>query len=472
MEKNQVIILAVLLVAVVAVGAVVAVQFGGDDGNKSSDDGSSDSDDGDYSDVVVDMKAINDGVTDRVHIYGNADNNDTIDAEDVKYIKYIVAEKTEWDQEKFKWADANNDGTVDRADVDYLQNILDKKKDTKLFYDDNWGEVSYAYYPVSTTGNVGTMYWEQATLSILLGIWDSRVTACGNGSMDEITYPGYQEKFSYGKGYNVSPEIFLKSTQPDNGAVVNLIAYPWGDGTAKDIRASVQDAGLKVNVLVPSNKDDLSYVLTMGILLGVEQRAQSYVDIVEGNIKYVQEKTAGIKESDAPKVISLMVKSTTDTSNIGVLGQPETSSANGLYKYMLYTPANMVGPKEPVYNTPITAEQLIKLDPDYILYCSSGCWDTKDKTDAQIQEQAEQVAKNLFSGTRAYKEGHVICTINGTMGTMMAGFAFPELVQSIFPDQIDKAFADDMFNSWFEDGWVSYTVDQKPGYKIRIVGGE
>ena len=412
------------------------------------------------------MAAVENKITDRVHIYGNADNNDTVDAEDLKLIKYMI-QNNSWDKTKYPYADANNDGVLDRYDVTYLNFILNKNN-CKMYYQDNWGQVTYAYYPLSTTGNVGTMYWEQATLSILLGIWNNRVTACGNGSMNDITYPGFQDKFSYGKGYNVSPEVVMSSNLAENGSVANIIAYPWGDGTAKDIIAAIQGAGLKMNVLVPSNKDDLSYVLTMGILLGVEPRAQQYVSTVEGNIAYVQEQTKNM--TNPPKVISVMVKSSTDTTNIGLLGQPATSSANGLYKYLKYTPAVMINDGTESYQRPVTAEWIAEQDPDYILYCSSGCWDTS-KSDAEIQKQADDVAKRLFGATRAYQEGHVICTINGTMGTMMAGFAFPELVQTIFAEQIDKTFADNMYNSWFEDGWVSYTPEQQPGYKIRIVGG-
>ena len=53
----------------------------------------------------------------RLLVYGNADNNDYLDENDVKTIQNILEEGS-WDKEKYPFADANHDGVVTSEDVD------------------------------------------------------------------------------------------------------------------------------------------------------------------------------------------------------------------------------------------------------------------------------------------------------------------------------------------------------------------
>ena len=415
--------------------------------------------------------------TGRVPIYGNVNNDDYLNSADLTALKQIVKDKEDgkaWDKTTYPYADANHDGDVTSEDVTYLETILEKKVSTKLYYVNTWGTVSSCNYPDTTKGNIGTMYWEQASLTVLLGLWNTRVTACGSGSLSDLTNPGWSELYSYdsngGKGYNASVETVLASAT-NSAKVVSLVAYMQGDGTAKDIYDAAIESGSTMNVLVPSNANDLSYVLTMGILLGAEEKAQEYVSIVDGNIEYMKEKTAGYTSETAPTVMVVMLKAATTTSDILVLGPSSTGSANGLYKYMVKTPSKVIEPDPATsFYTQVTADWIVQQNPDYILFCSSGLWSSSD-SDATVQSKAQAAAEKFFGGTQAYKNGHIICTANGTMNSFIGGFAFLDLIQTIYPE-IDASYASEMYASYFKDGdgWVNYNLEDSPTYKIRVVG--
>ena len=416
--------------------------------------------------------------TSRVPIFGNVNNDDYLDSKDLTALKSLVKDIENggvWDTAAYPYADVNHDGAVNSKDISYLENIINKGTSTKLYYMSTWGTVVSCNYPDTTIGNIGTMYWEQASLTVLLGLWDSRVTACGSRSLSDSTNPGWSNLYSYdsngGKGYNASVETVLASATND-AKVVSLVAYMQGDGTAKDIYNAAVSSKSTLNVLVPSNADDLSYVLTMGILLGAEEKAEKYVSTVDANINYVKDKTSKYTTETAPTVMVCMIKGSTTTNDILVLGPSASGSANGLYKYMLKTPSKVILPDvQTSFYTQVTADWIVQQNPDYILFCSSGAWNSK-ADDATMQASAESIAKKYFGGTDAYKNGHIICTANGTMNSFLGGFAFLELVQSIYPE-IDSSYAEKMYASYFKsgDGWVNYDLADNPGYKIRIVGG-
>ncbi|MBR2255660.1 MAG: hypothetical protein IJ856_07650, partial [Candidatus Methanomethylophilaceae archaeon] len=92
--------------------------------------------------------------TGRLMILGNADNNDSIDSDDVKTIRSIVKDGT-WDKEKYPYADANNDGEITDADADYIDKII-AKTCGYVYYVNALGEIKSVHYPVEKFVCVGS----------------------------------------------------------------------------------------------------------------------------------------------------------------------------------------------------------------------------------------------------------------------------------------------------------------------------
>ena len=183
-DKKKVLAIAAVLIIIAAACAAVVMSKGDDNGNNGKGD----------------VK-----ITDRLLVYGNANSDDYLDGRDLAFLEDLVKDSSKWDKTKNPYADTNTDGVIDQQDVDLLKRFLNKE-DSIMRYTDVWGGISAVHYPV--TGSLGTMYWEQACMTVVLGIWD-RVSACGYGSLTEQTNPGWEKLYSYGKGYNADVEVMM-----------------------------------------------------------------------------------------------------------------------------------------------------------------------------------------------------------------------------------------------------------------------
>lgn len=323
-----------------------------------------------------------------------------------------------------------------------------------MYYDNTWGEVAYVHYPI--TGGIGTMYWEQADLAILLGLWD-RVTACGSGSLTEVKNPGWEDLYSFGRGYNVEPELVLSAP------ISALIAYVQNDGTARDLIAAVESSGSDIDI-VCLPVDIISAVLTAGVLFSCEERSELYRYYYDTVQDYVQETVGGLGD-DAPTVMTIMMRSTTELGTIEVLGPANTSVPNGMYTYMELSPCTVIYPEDYVsYYTEVDVEWIINVDPDYIVFVSSGLWTSTDSTES-IETVFLDTCERFFGQTSAYANGNIIATANGTMNSYMGCFAYLSILQYMFPE-IDSDYAEEILDAFFENEFCYYTLDDSPTYKI------
>ncbi len=139
MEKNQMIIVGVVVVAIVAIAAVaffVMNNNGGDDDGPGCRVGESIAEK-DYPNKAG-----------RLWVYGNANEDDKIDASDITALKAMIKGSAKATQ----LADANADGKVDDKDVEQVEKMIAAKSDTKLrvYYIDNYFKVAKIDWPIKT----------------------------------------------------------------------------------------------------------------------------------------------------------------------------------------------------------------------------------------------------------------------------------------------------------------------------------
>lgn len=393
--------------------------------------------------------------TGRLVAYGNANNDDYLDERDLDLIKDIANGDKEWDKTANSFADVNVDGDIDSEDVEHLEKILNKEK-CKMYYLDVWGGISSIKYPI--TGSLGTMYWEQADMAILLGVWD-RVEACGSGSMKDFANPGWRDKTSIGNGYNAEPELILST------GVDAFLAYTQKDGTALQLKELIEKTGSEMDLLAPPITDKVAAVITYGVLLSCEERAYEYATECDKVIEYMNEKLSGYTEETAPTVIVCQVRATSNVGDILVLGPATLSSANGWYTYMEMTPSKVILP-DPYqdFYTSVTAEWIDSHDPDYILFTGPYGGLTEEEAQAKFEEKAEE----LFGGTRAYEENHIISAAGSTLHSNFFAFGYLKVLAQIY-DEIDEGYADEVWNLWFERGYCYYEPEEMPSLNVRTL---
>ncbi len=404
-------------------------------------------------------------ITDRLLIYGNANSDDYLDERDVSFLENLVKDPSKWDKRANPYADTDHNGEITQNDVDVLKKFLNKEKST-MYYTDVWSGVSSIQYPI--TGNLGTMYWEQACMMVVLGLWD-RVSACGYGSLTEETNPGWEKLYSYGKGYNADVEVMMAGHE--KAGVQAIIAYTQSDGTAKDLIAAVEKSKMDMDVIAaPTQIGQVEAILTLGVLLGAEERAQEYAGYCDQAMDFVNDALKDVKEK--PRVMLCMIKNSANTGDILVLGPASKSTPNGLYTYMSQAPVELIIPENYVdFYTSVTAEWISQQNPDYIIALGPGVANSNTMDDAQLQTAWEERCKELFGATSAYNNGHIVGFANGVMNSAEGGFAYPALLSHIF-SQIDKEKAYEYLDIWENEKFIFYKLADKPTYTIRDINAK
>lgn len=423
-------IVAVCLVAILAISAVAAlVLMQGDGDDKSRLEGSN-----------------------RLPVYGNANNDDYLDDMDLDFIRGII-DSGSWDRDANPYADANSDGNVDSSDVDYLEGML-KKEDTLMYYTDAYGNTSHISYPVR--GGIGAMYEEEADLAILLGIWD-RVTAVGSDSMNDAKNPGWESKNKFGAGSNkVEFETVL-----DSGVSV-LIAFTGRNSSTISLMSAVEQSGAPVDILALNLDDKISRVITAGVMFDATDRAYDYVRTCDEALENMKDTLSSIDADDAPSVLTCMI---TGSETISVFGP---TSVNGMYTYLAETPSDLVMPENSTsHQNPVDPEWVLEVNPDYIVFVGRGIW-SPDMTESEAQTVFESTCERYFGHTDAYKNGRIIGTDNNSMGSYPAGFAFLSVVSGIY-DEIYDQYAADLYRSYFDRGFAYYSLEDIPVMCVRTL---
>lgn len=143
MDKKTAIAIIVVVIVVVAAAAAVIV-------TRSDNESKRDIDTSDYGRTVGTELSESQlpGTASRLWVYGNANEDDYLNTDDVTYLKGII----DGENKATVLADANCDGTVDEDDIDYLEQILaaNEKTEITVYYIDNYWWVSQVHWPVQT----------------------------------------------------------------------------------------------------------------------------------------------------------------------------------------------------------------------------------------------------------------------------------------------------------------------------------
>lgn len=399
----------------------------------------------------------------RLVVCGNANNDDVIDKADLQMIQDIVSGKAQWDKDANPLADAYPDGVIDQKDIDLMLNIL-AKSDCYVYYVDYQGQTVRVQYPI--TGTVGTMYYQQAQLAQLFGIWDDRVIACGSTSMSEISNPGWSNLISYGPGYNVDPETVVKSD------VDTIICYTQTDTTAPGLKDLVAKTDIDLNVLCVNHEQLARCVATYGFLFDLEDISGSYLNYADECNESLYDCLVEVPKEEQPSVAIVMLYGTATTDSIRVLGYSETGNKHNLGVLMNSIPnANWIRADSGTgsYGTYVTSEWFVNNNPDYIVLVGSGIGTTDDMNLDQVKQVYYNKCKEVFGETNAFLNGNIVCTSNGVLNGYSNQLISLKLLSYVYP-QIDQELADEAYNAWYDD-YTCFSVDQKPTEAIFTVGG-
>ncbi len=442
-KKTTIILVAVVVVIVAIAAAAIALNNGNDDDNKKT------------------SKA-----TGRLAVYGNANNDDYLDEDDVKTLEDILATIEaggKWDYKLYPYADTNTDGDINNDDLVYLKKLLTKDQmlasgeKIEMFYTNCKGTTCSVNYPISPDATIGTAWYYGAYDAMVLGCYD-RITAGTTliQGYKEDMFPGCSKFTNIGTGYTFDPELVMKS------GVSVLLAVTSQEQYEKMKAIGVDAIMLYGSGVSRSGMDVVSSIITMGVLLSCEDRAQEYAKYYDDLRSMIAEKTELIKREYTyvmPYNPDSLVENMVDTE------ERSTGYMLGdVYAMSLLPMTDLVYSADDCCPT-IATEDIMKWDPDFIVITYVANLAATDDP-KEVQENFEK-SWSLFSQTNAYKEGNMVGISYTSIGTTIGISVIPLLCSYLWPDVFDEA------EGWayLEDAVSKFTVLDLDKYDIKECGG-
>lgn len=229
-----------------------------------------------------------------LEVYGNANLDEAIDEQDVKYILDIIAGRAN----STVFADANKDGAINEADVEQVKALLNGTASYVWILDGN-GDPVRVRLPVK---RIGVEYLSNAELMRILGVED-RVVA--------VDFAPYQlRNFYFPERANEIVNLG-NMHRPDYEFVLSLnldalftFSYDIAEKREKLPGVDVVFLGLYWPDVVDVNKSRfIQGVLKAGYILGKPERAREYVNWLLTLIDLIKNRTSTLNESEKPKVL-------------------------------------------------------------------------------------------------------------------------------------------------------------------------
>ena len=220
-------------------------------------------------------------------IYGNANEDDTIDMRDTTYIKLVIFGK----KPLTDLADANYDGKVSMLDVGQTKLII-LGKEKELTFVDFDGVTETVNKPLN---RIVTIFSYHPQACRIVGAKD-RVVGVDESVINRPTFfPDLSKLPSIGTWGYYDIEAILE-LEPD---IVIIGTRAW----LPELEGQIEDVGIEAIVLMPRNPDTIrGEMLKFGYLFDGVENARNYVEWYNDIENTIQEHISGIPDDEKPRV--------------------------------------------------------------------------------------------------------------------------------------------------------------------------
>ena len=223
-----------------------------------------------------------------LEIYGNANEDDTIDMRDLTYEKLIFFGK----KPETELADAKYDGKINPLDFIQIKLIIVGKEKELTFVDAAKSTVTVKK-PIE---RVVTMNTEAFEMIRTLKATDKVVGVSKYIVEDEVFYPGFSDYLNVGTPWSIDYEVLLEC-EPD----VVFTYSKWPKPSALEDKLKGTDITVirfdynKPSIFV-EDVTKLGYILTKG------EEAGEFIDFYNGQMGKISERVEKLSAEDKPKV--------------------------------------------------------------------------------------------------------------------------------------------------------------------------
>lgn len=412
MNSKQTAIVAVVIVAIVLIAGTLVVLKNDD----KKDDNTFDT-------------------TSRLLVYGNANNDNYLDKQDIELVEKIIAEDIPWSK-TYPYADANHDGFVNQKDVDTIKSFINGESGT-MYYTDWNGNASSVPYPL--TGKIAALYDSTIWICQILGVSDDISLMFRTDSwLQALSADMFPEKSNI-KAYGGYDNIEAESVAASDVSII--LGDPWAytdtliselEGyPGKDMTVVKLPENREVNGLNWSNS-----VVSLGVMMNKQDKTKEYIEYIENVESKINSKIQDFSESEKNMtfIIVYVEPGMTDTYvDIYGTGSTQFGDICTIDNLPFSCAMGSVGPSGYVQTT---VEEIIALDADVIFLSTWGPFSngyTEEQYKALVSEEAEK-----FKTTNAYKNGNIYSFSYEIYGTLPGISGLVYLASQIWPDHFSE----------------------------------
>ena len=287
-------------------------------------------------------------------IYGNANEDDTLDMRDVMYIKLVIFGK----KPATTFADANYDGKISMLDIGQTKLIILGKEKTLTLVDQADRTVTVPRpieRVVSTFPSLTRVIVELGGVDKLVGVSDYMTMDTYAANLLELrAYPELKELPGVGSTEpNLEQIVFLKpdvvfsSTSPDQANVIQM-------------NTGIPTVGLSTSYPYEGKGGAFEGYRLAGRVIGKEERAEELISFVNEEFDKIRDVVSEIPDSERVRVYymgwgKITRPHMTEYGPIEIAGGINVAAGSGYG-----------------WNVETTKEQVIKWNPDIILIHSTG----------------------------------------------------------------------------------------------------
>ena len=277
-------------------------------------------------------------------IYGNANEDDTIDMRDFTYTARIIL----WLEDETTLADANYDGDVNVLDMTQIGLII-LGRESKLTLVDSSGRDVTVNKPVERIASTDPMVYELMTI---LEAEDRVVGVNGYTATYTTLYPGISElPVIFPGGYTPPDYELIFELEPDI-----LICMPM----ALNVFPELIDT-LEPEITVVAYDQDPALITNtvrkLRYVLNTEEKGEEYIAFYDGVMNPIKETVAGIPEDEKPRVYN----------EYGVWQTLSDEAGSGYAIQVIHAGGINIFADEPGYYFEVDPEGVIDQDPDVIV---------------------------------------------------------------------------------------------------------
>ena len=385
-----------------------------------------------------------------LEIYGNANEDDTIDMRDVTYIKLVIFGK----KPETEFCDANYDGRVSMLDVVQTKLIIVGKEGELTVLDGN-GEPVTVSKPVK---RIIVEYQDNAELIRILDAKDKVVGVDFFIAQNEILFPDLSKLPCVGAMHRPDYEAVL-SLNPDL-----LLTFSPATGEKKEKLPGVAVLFLGLyypNLSKPEDSRFTNGVRKLGYILDKEEEAEEYINWRTGWINKIKSRTEKVPDDEKPRIfICAYPYPHIGTTTFRTYAKVDTLTQMSLIAGGKNIAEDLPEFIQPSYKITVDPEWVIKQDPDFIFmhtvrYTYSGMtldpphgYDVDDPTGLR-EGRYEFMSRTELANVTAVKTGNVYIlsgnfrndATGGLTGTAyMAKLLHPELFEDLDPEAIHQEY--------------------------------